>query len=435
MLAAPSAPDGDGLAIAFRVRSRKRRGSEEQIRCQVAESFLPLHRQFTQRSALRERETTQFHGLGCVARRIFLGTQHVRNMLKAPADRLAWNEGLILRYRSSTVTSCEGIPIQTVMQMRFVGIELLAFLLVSAIGHSMGQCGDPFSDSTARPITGIREVSLPLVAGNQPVEEIELLRYKKQAIQSISVEAGGVLEFEQSELNSTYLDVGIGTGIPLGSFDNILGVTPRFRVDWIDAAPVIDIPQHLYEFELQFFYRRPIRDRLSLLAIVSPSIRSDLTTSDKAFRVFALGLVNWEYIPDRLTISGGAVVLGRADLPVLPAVGIVWTPNRRIKLDLRFPLTKLSYRIAKQGGQSEMWAYVSGGIGGNTWAVTRATEQTDELSLRDYRLCFGVERLISGGGGCFAECGVAVGRRLEYERDDTEIRFDDAAILRAGWRY
>jgi len=270
---------------------------------------------------------------------------------------------------------------------------------------------------------------------DQPPAEMELSRFKKQALQSVSVSGGGLFEFDHRELNSSFLELGIGTGIPLGSFENILGVTPRFRIDWIDAAASIDAPEQLYEFELQFFYRRPIRDRLSWMAIVSPSIRSDLSTSDKAFRVFALGLLNWECIPDRLTFSAGAVVLGRADLPVLPALGVVWTPNRRIKLDLRFPVTRLSYRVAKHAGESETWGYLSGGLGGNTWAVTRATNQADELSLRDYRLSMGLERLVNGGGGCFAEWGVALGRRLEYERDGTEISLDDAAILRAGWRY
>lgn len=275
----------------------------------------------------------------------------------------------------------------------------------------------------------------PLMDHHRPPEEIELSRFKKQALQSISVSSGGVFEFDPPELNSSFLELGIGTGIPMGSFENILGVTPRFRIDWIDAAPSIDIPEHLYEFELQFFYRRPIRDRLSLLAIVSPSIRSDLSTSDKAFRVFALGLLNWECVPDRLTFSAGAVVLGRADLPVLPALGIMWKPNRLTKLDLRFPVTKLSYRISQVAGVNETWVYLTGGIGGNTWAVTRASNQTDELSLRDYRLSAGLERLVNGGGGWFAELGVALGRRIEYERDGTEISLDDAAILQAGWRY
>jgi hypothetical protein len=136
-----------------------------------------------------------------------------------------------------------------------------------------------------------------------------------------------------------------------------------------------------------------------------------------------------------LMLSAGAVVLGRADLPVLPAFGIVWTPNRVTKLDLRFPLTRFSYRLAKDGGRSETWAYLSGGLGGNTWAVTRESNATDLLSLRDYRLVIGIERLVDGGGGCFFEAGGAFGRRLEYENDGSELKFSDAGLLRAGWRY
>lgn len=320
-------------------------------------------------------------------------------------------------------------------------MRLIATVLL--LMFSLGQCVDCRGEAPARtvmaaetlevsavPVSAVTELACDQVAG-----EIELNRFKKQALQSVSVRGGSVFGFDDSELDSSFLDLGIGTGIPLGSFDNILGVQPRFRVDWIDAAPNIEVPTELYEFELQFFYRRPIRERLSMMAIVSPSIRSDLTTSDNAFRVFALGLLNWECIPDRLTLSGGAVVLGRADLPVLPAIGMVWTPNRKTKVDLRFPLTRISYRLAKQGAQSETWAYLSGGLGGNTWAVTRNNGQADELSLRDYRLMMGIERIIDGGGGCFAELGIALGRRLEYEWNDLEISFDDAALIRAGWRY
>lgn len=323
--------------------------------------------------------------------------------------------------------------------MLSVRLAILVFALLSyggAICHAVAN--DVASGSPRHSVLGQggREWDYAsLDACDQPFEEIELARFKQQALQSVSVTGGGLFEFDDHELNSSFLELSIGTGIPLGSLDNILGVTPRFRIDWIDAAPSIDIPSELYEFELQFFYRRPIRKRLSMLAIFSPSIRSDLTTDDQAFRIFALGLVNWECIPDRLTVSAGAVVLGRADLPVLPALGVVWTPNRFTKLDLRFPLTKLSYRLAKRGGESETWAYLAGGLGGNTWAVTRVTDQTDELSLRDYRLSIGLERLVNGGGGCFAEFGVALGRRLEYENDDTEISLDDAAVFRAGWRY
>ncbi|WP_145416825.1 DUF6268 family outer membrane beta-barrel protein [Planctomycetes bacterium K23_9] len=266
-------------------------------------------------------------------------------------------------------------------------------------------------------------------------DEIELSRFKKQALQSVSVSGGFLGDVGDGLLSSSNLELSVGTGIPLGSFDNIVGVTPGFRIDWIDADAGIDVPDELYQFEIQFFYRRPISKRLSAMAIVSPSIRSDLTTSDNAFRVFALGLLNWECIPGRLTLSGGVVYLGRADLPVVPAIGVLWKPDPDTKVDLRFPVATISRRIAKDIGRSEVWTYLAGGLGGNTWAVTRANSRADELSLRDFRLTAGIEKVVDGGGGWFAETGYAFGRRIEFERDDTELKLDDAVVLQAGWRY
>jgi hypothetical protein len=266
-------------------------------------------------------------------------------------------------------------------------------------------------------------------------DESELVMFKKQALQSFAVSAGWQADSSGDGLSGSFLDVSIGSGIPLGNFENILGIRPRFRIDWVDTEPTVDVPRELYEFELQFFYRRPIHDRLSAMAIFSPSIRSDLTTSDNAFRVFALALLNWEWIPDRLTLSGGAVYLGRADLPVLPAVGLAWTPNRFTRLDLRFPSSRLSYRLAKDGARSETWVYAAAGIGGNTWAVTRDSSITDELSLRDFRLTFGVEKLVAGGGGWFAETGCAFNRQIEFEKDDTDLDFGNGILIAGGWRY
>lgn len=265
--------------------------------------------------------------------------------------------------------------------------------------------------------------------------ELELRRFKKQAIQSLSIAGGLLVGSGSAGLNQRFTEVALDSGIPLGSFDHILGITPAFRIDWIDAAPALDVPEELYEFELSFFYRRTLRERLSWLAIVSPSIRSDLTTDDNALRFFALALLNWEWVPDRLTLSGGAVSLGRADLPVLPALGLRWTPSIRTRLDLQFPRSRLLYRLAKNGGNSEVWSYLSAGIGGNTWAVTRPSGTTDELSLGDLRILAGLQRLVDGGGKCFLEAGVALGRELEYEQAGTRVDLGDALLLQGGWSY
>ncbi|MCA9140868.1 MAG: hypothetical protein KDB00_29055 [Planctomycetales bacterium] len=267
------------------------------------------------------------------------------------------------------------------------------------------------------------------------VPEPELTPYKNQFLQNVSLSGGYTGDVGGSGFSGSYVDVAISTGIPLGSMENILGIRPRVRVDWIDADPAIDVPGELYDFELLFFNRYTLTDRLSTTAVVSPSLRSDLTTSDHATRLFALGLLNWQWIPDRLTLSGGGVYLGRADIAFLPVVGMLWSPSRVTKLDLRFPTSKLSHRIAKDGGRSETWGFLSAGLGGNTWSITRSNAAPDEISLREYNMRLGIERIVDGGGGCFADVGYAFGRQLEYSSDESVVKLDDAILFRCGWSY
>ena len=269
----------------------------------------------------------------------------------------------------------------------------------------------------------------------QDPAEAPLQRFKKGAIQKATIAAGTVQSFESGGISSSFYEVSLETGIPLGSFDNILGVTPQFRTDFISAAPDVDAPAELFQVGVSFFYRRKFNERWSAMGIVGPSIRSDFTTSENAFRVFGLGLLTWQAVPDRLALSFGAVYLGRADLPVLPAVGLQWTPNVRTKLDLRFPESRLAWRLAKDGANSETWAYVSAGLGGNTWAVTRNDGTNDELSLREIRLLVGAEHLLHGGGRLFFETGLAVNRRLEYEAAEFEQTFGNAMVIQGGWSY
>lgn len=307
--------------------------------------------------------------------------------------------------------------------------------------------------SFAQPVTGVRsqindqslfedQITSETYAGDynpselfSPIDNEPISRFKKQAIQSVSASSGWLGATADNDLSSSYFETSIGLGIPLGSFDNILGVTPSFRMDFPDADPGLDIPSRLYDTGVSFFYRRPVNEHLSVMAIVRPSVRSDFTTSHKALRIFGLGLLTWDCVPEKLSLSFGAVALGRADLPVLPAAGLTWTPQPETKLDLRFPESRIARRIARDGGESETWSYLTAGLGGNTWSVTRASGQTDQMSLRDIRLVIGIDHVTDGGGGWFAEFGYAFRRRIEYEVTDSEVSLSDGVLLQAGWRY
>lgn len=266
--------------------------------------------------------------------------------------------------------------------------------------------------------------------------EVPVNRFRKQALQTATF-SGGDLASTRGDLNQSFIEATVNFGVPLGNFDNILGVAPSFRTDFLspEAGLGVDVPAELFETGVTFFYRRPLTGELSAMAIVRPSIRSDFTTSQDAFRLFGLGLVNWECVPDELTLSAGAVFLDRADLPILPAVGLTWTPQATLKADLQFPTSRLSFRLAKDGSQSETWSYLSAGIGGNTWAVSRASGLPAELTLRDIRLVLGVDHLKDGGGGWFAEVGYLFNRRIEYQDHQTHVDLSAALILQAGWRY
>lgn len=309
--------------------------------------------------------------------------------------------------------------------------------LTTAFGCGLLQAADEPHGQHADPVQLVSGTK-PHFAGSNPwleTSEAPLRTFKKGAIQKATISAGTVQSFESGGLSSSFYEVSVQSGIPLGSFDNILGVTPQFRTDFIDAGNNVDAPAELFEAGVSFFYRRKFNARWSAMGIVAPSVRSDFTTSDNAFRIFGLGLLTWEAIPEKLGLSFGAVYLGRADLPVLPAIGLRWTPNVRTKLDLRFPESKLSWRLAKDGARSETWAYVSAGLGGNTWGVTRNDGTTDELSLRDIRLLLGAEHLLDGGGRLFAETGFSVNRRLEYEAAEFEQEFGNAIVFQGGISY
>ena len=262
-------------------------------------------------------------------------------------------------------------------------------------------------------------------------------RYKKSALQRIDI-SGGWLASTGNDINTSYLRTSVAAGMPIkGDLDNLIGVIPSFRVDFIDARREFDVPEELYETGLSFLWKKKINDRWSFLGQIQPSIRSDFSTSDNAVRVFGMALWTFQCVPKKLTVTMGALYLDRNDLPALPALGLNWTPNPRTKLELGLPRSRIAQRIAKNGTASETWTYISGLIGGNTWAVTRqSTGLTDELSLRDLRAMIGVEHIVDGGGGWFVEAGYSFFRKLEYESTaGTEIELSDGVVFQAGWAW
>jgi hypothetical protein len=261
--------------------------------------------------------------------------------------------------------------------------------------------------------------------------DLPLVRFRSGCYQGGQLNYGYIHDEPSSGLSIRTMDTYATFAVPLGSMENVITFTPFFRADMLDAA-TLDVPDTLYETGVKAFWRRPIDERFSTMLLLTPSVRSDFETSEGAFRLFGLGLLTYQAIPDQLAISGGAVYTGREDFPVLPAMGLLWTPTREWRFDIQFPSPRISYRVAKNGATSETWAYLSGVFGGNTWAVTRASGAPDMLTISDLRLVSGLEYLLVGNRGVFGEVGYVFDRSLEYTDAPFTRELEATWMLRAG---
>jgi hypothetical protein len=263
-------------------------------------------------------------------------------------------------------------------------------------------------------------------------DDYAVRRYRKGFFQRLRLAGSWIDREDDGGLGITNLDTAISVAVPLGSFENLLIITPGFEVDFLDGAAELDLPVRLYATGVDLMWRKQFNDRWGSMVAVRPAIASDLEVSQDAFRMTGRALATWQWVPERLSLLFGIVYLDRNDIPILPGVGLIWTPNPDWRLDLIFPRPKLARRLVFIPRQREDWVYLGGSLGGRTWAVERQTGIPDQLTLRDYRLFAGWERIVEGGGGAFVEAGLVFGREMEYESDPLSRSFNDAFMIRAG---
>ena len=266
-------------------------------------------------------------------------------------------------------------------------------------------------------------------------DDYAVRRYRQGFFQRLRFSGSWIDRSGDDGLGITNLDTAVTVAVPLGSFENLLLVTPGFEVDFLDGPNELDLPSQLYATGVDLMWRKQFNDRWGSMIAVRPAIASDFRTSQDAFRMTGRALATWQWVPERLSLLFGVVYLDRNDIPILPGAGLIWTPNPDWRLDLIFPRPKLARRLVFLPGQREDWVYLGGSLGGRTWAVERQPGVPDQLTLRDYRLFAGWERIVEGGRGLFVEAGFVFGRELEYDSDPVTQSFDDAVMIRGGLRF
>jgi len=215
-----------------------------------------------------------------------------------------------------------------------------------------------------------------------------------------------------------------------------------FSYTSIDAPLDAGLPNDLYETELGLAWMRRVNDRWMLRFMAGATFATDgQNHSSDAWRfrggAFALYKRNPQW-----TWTFGAIALGRNDLPVVPAVGVIYQPNPSVRFDLIMPRPRIAFLLADHG-ERQQWVYLGAALNGATWGAERIDGTNDQLTYGDFRAVIGWESTptpepgmpFTRGRKMSAEIGYAFSRDFEWERENSKQSLDDTLILRATFSF
>ncbi len=117
---------------------------------------------------------------------------------------------------------------------------------------------------------------------------------------------------------------------------------------------------------------------------------------------------------------------------LLPAGGLVWTPNANTKFEILFPDPKLAWRL-RQVGNMEWWVYGRGEYGGDSWTISTPTGVI-ETDYNDYRVAIGMEFDDNRRWDGYFEVGHSFEREI-YRLGATRMTPNSTVFVGAGLAY
>lgn len=172
---------------------------------------------------------------------------------------------------------------------------------------------------------------------------------------------------------------------------------------------------------------------------------------DQSVRPMGLALLRYNLTPT-MALKGGVSYINRADIKLLPAGGITWTPSPKTKWDIFFPQPKLSSFLTTLGNR-DLWWYVAGEYGGGVWTADVAApnlatvdptdylpSETTLMDINDIRVTIGLELGSPANGsvgqrGLFFEVGYVFNREMVLVVPVQQFSLNDTWMLRGGFTF
>jgi hypothetical protein len=153
-----------------------------------------------------------------------------------------------------------------------------------------------------------------------------------------------------------------------------------------------------------------------------------------------------------MALKAGVSYINRADIKLLPALGVLWTPSPKMRWDIFFPQPKLASYLTTLGNQ-DLWWYVAGEYGGGTWTVDLAApnlatanpadylpSERTLMDINDIRVSIGLElgppvTGSVGQRGFFFEIGYVFNREMVLVVPVQQYSLSDTWMLRGGFAF
>ncbi|HEV7222854.1 MAG TPA: hypothetical protein VGN42_09145 [Pirellulales bacterium] len=192
-----------------------------------------------------------------------------------------------------------------------------------------------------------------------------------------------------------------------------------------------DLPPNAYDAYLDTSWRPQITSWFSADLDVRVGVYSDFSKiNSQSVRILGRGLGIVTFSP-QWQVAAGVWYLDRLTVKLLPAGGVIWTPNQDTRFALLFPNPKISQRLTTIRN-TDVWGYVAGEYGGGKWTVARANGAGDVVEYNDLRALLGLEWFnLSGARGHF-EVGYVFDRHIIYRSGTPTAKPSDTVLLRAG---
>ena len=223
-------------------------------------------------------------------------------------------------------------------------------------------------------------------------------------------------------------------------------VTPGFTMHLWNGPDTLPgaagyLPPRTYDAYLDAAWNPQLSPVLGAELGVRAGVYSDFEkVVDQSVRFQGHGLAVLSLSP-AFQVKAGVVYLDRVHIKLLPAGGIVWTPNPDVRFEILFPNPRIARRLWTYGN-TDWWIYARGEYGGGSWTVKQeittpiTTSYVDQVDYNDIRIGLGLEFDTPRAWKGLFEAGVTFERELIFRSGNVNtFRPDPTVYLRAAVAY